>query len=209
MENLAEKSKKYNYVELEKLRTKTNKRYELLNGDIYLMASPRGIHQLILGEIHGQLREFFKDKKCKPFVAPFDVIFNPSKDKKKWDTVLQPDLFVLCDLDKYEGTYIKGAPNFIIEIASPTNLMHDRFKKFTIYQKHGVNEYWIIEPKDKKIFKFVYDKEREIYYTFEEYTITDKVSVATFKGLTISLADFYKNNKEWVVKEEQEDYENQ
>lgn len=169
MENLARKNKKYNYEDLEKLRNQTNERYEILNGDLHLMASPRGIHQMILLEIGRQLSNFFEDKKCKPFVAPFDVIFNPSNDRKKWDTVLQPDIFVLCDLDKYEKNYVKGAPNFIIEIASPTNLMHDRFKKYTIYQKYGVKEYWIIEPNDKKIFKFVYDEERKVYWTFEEY----------------------------------------
>ena len=206
MENLARKNKEYNYEDLEKLRTKTDDRYEIINGDLHLMSSPRGIHQLLLGEIFGQLREYFKDKKCKPFVAPLDVIFNEGNDRKKWDTVLQPDILVLCDLNKYEKNYIKSAPNFIIEIASPTNLMHDRFKKYTIYQKYGVKEYWIIEPNDKKIFTFVYDKEREIYNTFAEYNITDDVPVDSFKGLKITLLDFYKQNEEWIIKEEDEEY---
>lgn len=208
MENLARKNKKYNYEDLGKIRNETNNQCEIIAGDLYMMSSPRGIHQLLLGEIFGQLREFFKDKKCKPFVAPFDVIFNKSQDRKKWDTVLQPDIFVLCDLEKYEKNYVKGAPDFIIEIASPTNLMHDRFKKYTIYQKYAVKEYWIIEPNDRKIFTFVYDDEREIYWTFKEYNITDDVPVSSFKGLKIKLADFYKQNEEWIVKEYEEEYEN-
>lgn len=208
MENLARKNKKYNYEGLEKLRSKTDDRYEIINGDLYLMSSPRGIHQLLLGEIFGQLREFFKDKRYRPFVAPLDVIFNESNDRKKWDIVLQPDIFVLCDLDKYEKNYVKGAPDFIIEIASPTNLIHDRFKKYTIYQKYGVKEYWIIEPNDKKIFTFVYDEEREVYWTFGEYNITDDVPVSSFKELKITLSDFYKQNKEWIIKEEEEEYNN-
>ena len=207
MENLARKLKKYNYGELENIRNKTNERYEIMDGDLYLMSSPRGIHQLLVGEIFGQLRDFFKDKKCKPFVAPFDVIFSKSKDVKDWNTVVQPDIFVLCDLDKYEKNYVKGAPNFIIEIASPSNLIHDRFRKYTLYQQYGVKEYWIIEPNDRKIFKFVYDEEEEIYCTFKEYNITDDVPVTSFKGLKISLLDFYNKNKDWIIKEDEEDYE--
>ena len=208
MENLAKKAKKYNYEELEEIRNKTNERYELVNGDLYMMSSPRGIHQLILGEVFGQLREFFKDKKCKPFTAPFDVVFSKGNNKSKWDTVLQPDIFVLCDLDKYEGNHVKGAPNFIIEIASPSNLVHDRFTKYSIYQRNKVKEYWIIEPNDKKIFTFTHNEEGELYNEGTEYDITDEIPVASFEGLKISLADFYKKNEEWIVKEEQEDYEN-
>lgn len=208
MENLAKKSKKYNYENLEEIRNKTNERYELVNGNLYLMSSPRGIHQLLLLEIGRQLCEFFKDKKCKPFVAPFDVIFAKGNDKSKWDTVLQPDLFVLCDLDKYEGNCVKGAPNFIIEIASPSNLVHDRFTKYSIYQRNKVKEYWIVEPNDKKIFTFTYNEETEMYSNGKEYEITDDIVVSTFKDLKISLADFYKKNKEWIIKEEQEEYEN-
>lgn len=207
MENLAKKTKKYNYEELEKLRSKTDKRYELVNGELYLMSSPRGIHQMILLEIGRQLSEFFEGKKCKPFIAPFDVVFAKGNDKSKWDTVLQPDIFVLCDLDKYEGNHVKGAPNFIIEIASPSNLVHDRFKKYSIYQRNKVKEYWIIEPNDKKIFTFLYSEEEEIYSVGKEYNITDDIPVASFKGLKISLADFYNKNKEWVVKEEEEEKE--
>lgn len=206
MENLAKKNKKYNYEELEKLRSKTDGRYELVNGELYLMSSPRGIHQLILGEIFGQLREFFKDKKCKPFTAPFDVIFAKGNDKSKWDTVLQPDIFVLCDLDKYEGNHVKGAPNFIIEIASPSNLVHDRFTKYSIYQRNKVKEYWIIEPNDRKVFTFVHNSEGGLYNEGKEYEITDEIPVESFKGLKISLKKFYKENEEWIIKEEEEEY---
>lgn len=208
MENLARKTKKYNYEELEEIRNKTNERYELVNGDLYMMSSPRGIHQLLVGEIFGQLREFFKDKKCKPFVAPFDVVFAKSNDKSKWNTVLQPDIFVLCDLEKYEGNHVKGAPNFIIEIASPSNLVHDRFRKYSIYQMNKVKEYWIIEPNDNKIFTFLYNEEEGIYSEGKEYEITDDIPVASFEGLKISLADFYKKNNEWLVKENEEEYKN-
>jgi len=208
MENKERKRKKHNYEDLEKIRRKTNERYELVNGDLHLMSSPRGIHQLLGGEIFGQLREFFKDKKCMPFVAPLDVIFAKGNDKSKWNTVLQPDIFVVCDLDKYDKNYVKGAPDFIIEIASPTNLVHDRFTKYSIYQRNKVKEYWIIEPNDKKIFTFLYSEEAEIYSEGKEYEITDNIPVTTFKGLKISLADFYKKNQEWVIKEEQEEYEN-
>lgn len=207
MANLARKLKKYNYEELEKLRSKTDERYEIINGELYLMSSPRGIHQMLILEIAGQLREFFENKKCKPFIAPFDVILSESDERKKWDTVVQPDIFVLCDFDKYERNYIKGAPDFIIEVASPTNLMHDRFRKYTTYQRNGVKEYWIIEPNDRKIYTFLYNEKKKMYDTFTEYDITSDVPIASFKGLKISLSDFYKKNKEWILKEDEEDYE--
>ncbi len=206
MDNLARKNKKYNYEELEKIRNNSNDRYEIINGDLYLMSSPRGIHQMILLEIGRQLSEFFEGKKCKPFVAPFDVIFAKGNDKSKWDTVLQPDIFVLCDLDKYEKNYVKGSPDFIIEIASPTNLVHDRFTKYSIYQMNGVKEYWIIEPNDRKIFTFVHNSEGGLYNEGKEYEITDEIPVESFKGLKISLKKFYKENEEWIIKEEEEEY---
>ena len=82
MDNLARKNKKYNYEDLEKIRDNNNNRYELINGDLYLMSSPRGIHQMILLEIGRQLSEFFEGKKCRPFVAPFDYPgFDMSDDR--------------------------------------------------------------------------------------------------------------------------------
>ncbi len=206
MENLAKNNKKYTYEDLEKIND--GNRYEIINGDLYMMSSPRGIHQMLLLEIGRQLSDFFENKKCKPFIAPFDVIFAKSNDKSKWNTVLQPDIFVLCDSNKYEGNRVKGAPDFIIEIASPSNLVHDRFTKYSIYQRNKVKEYWIIEPKDRKVFTFVHNIEGELYNEGKEYDITDEIPVEIFEGLKISLAEFYKKNEEWIVKEEQEEYNN-
>ena len=202
MDSLAYENKKYTYEDLEKLPD--DERYEIIDGNLFIMESPHGRHQLLLGELFGQIREFLKGKKCTVFLAPFDVVLSKSKKKNEIFNVVQPDLMVLCDMDKYEGQKIFGAPDFVIEIVSPTNRTHDYLRKFNLYQKYGVKEYWLIDYKDKAILPYILN-EKDIYELPRTYELDEDIKVHTLKGLTISLKNFLRENEN-LFNEEEEEY---
>lgn len=205
MENLAYESKKYTYEDLEKMTQDDNQRYEIINGDLFVMESPHGRHQLVLGELFGQIREFLKGKKCKPFIAPFDVVLSKSKKKNEMYNVVQPDLFVLCDLEKYDGSKVYGAPNFVVEIVSPWTKTNDRLRKYNLYQNYGVKEYWIVDLQENSISPYILN-EKGIYELPYMYEITESIKVKTLPGLTITLKDFVKENAD-LLKEDEAEYE--
>jgi len=169
------------------------------------MEAPHGRHQLILGELYRQISNFLMGKKCKPFIAPFDVVLSKSRKKNEMYNVVQPDLFVLCDLEKYDGSKVFGAPNFIIEIESPGTALNDRLRKFNLYQKYGVREYWIVDLSKKIISPYTLNQ-KGIYEIARVYELNEDIKVITLPGLTISLKDFAKENAE-LLKEEEAEYE--
>ena len=190
MENLAYEikmeEKEYTYEDL--LNMEDENRYEIIDGKLFLMSSPSTIHQEIAGELFVQLKQFFKDKKCKPFIAPLDVRISGERIDKKVKNVVQPDLMVICDNNKIDEKGICGVPDFVIEIMSPNNQVHDTVRKYQLYLKYGVREYWLISPMDKKIFTCVLDNQR---YDVEEYKIEDEIKSKIFKDLALSLKEIY------------------
>lgn len=127
-------------------------RVELVNGEIIFMASPTRLHQELSGELFFAIKSYLKSKKgkCRVYSAPFDVQL-----KEGDDTVLVPDLSVICDTDKLTKHGCIGAPDWIIEIVSPSNPRHDYITKLHLYNEAGVREYWIVEPRTKIVY--VYD----------------------------------------------------
>ena len=126
-----------------------SERWELIEGVPYMMSpAPSPIHQGISREIAGQLYNFLKGNPCKLFAAPFDVRLNADKAD---DTVVQPDLLVICDSSKIDDKGCAGAPDLVIEILSPSTIRLDRIIKFRLYQKAGVREYWIVDPETQSI----------------------------------------------------------
>lgn len=150
-------------------------RVELIDGKFYDMASPTTIHQAVGGEIHNVFKNFVRDNKgqCIPFTAPTDVQLDC--DNK---TMLQPDVLVVCDRKKITRARIVGAPDLVVEIISPSNVVTDVLIKMNKYRKAGVREYWIVFPEEKAVM--VYDfstSEVPVHYTFE-----DTVPVAIWDG---------------------------
>lgn len=125
-----------------------NKRVEVFEGVIYNMASPSEIHQTISTELTTILNTYIKSKKgsCKVFHAPFDVKLNDAPL-----TIVQPDLMIVCDKNKLDGKRCNGAPDFIIEIVSPSNPSDDYIRKAYYYKNAGVHEYWIVDPRRKTV----------------------------------------------------------
>ena len=134
-----------------------DERIELVYGRLVMMATPLRIHQKVSGELFSQLHEYLKGKKCEVYHAPFAVRpFEEDGDfPEKVDTMVEPDISVICDPDKLDAFGCKGAPDLIIEILSPSTQRHDRVTKFNLYQRAGVREYWIVDPANPSVQSFI------------------------------------------------------
>jgi len=156
--------KRVSYAEFMVIYEKSTLRMELINGEIYLLASPDIVHQELLGRLYLIFNEFFQGKRCRVFFAPFDVHF--SKKGFKEPDVMQPDLLVACDLESSiteKGRYM-GTPTLVLEILSDTTKTKDLIDKLNTYRLSGVQEYWIVDPKQENIIVYVFaDHEIESY----------------------------------------------
>ena len=133
-------------------------RAELIDGVIYYMASPTYIHQIIAGHIHAFLLDHvIKNKgKCIPMISPLDVQLD--MDNK---TMVEPDVLVLCDKNKIKRGIVYGAPDFLVEILSPSTRSKDMVLKLNKYCFAGVREYWIVDPKKENIMVYKFEDEIE------------------------------------------------
>ena len=131
-------------------------RTELIDGVIYDMASPIPAHQIIVGEVYVMLRECIarSGRECYAFIAPSDVWIN--NDNK---TVLQPDVYVICDFAMVDEKAVKGAPMLVIEVLSPSTQSRDILLKAYKYYKAGVKEYWLIDPEKRTVRVYDYQKD--------------------------------------------------
>jgi Uma2 family endonuclease len=125
-------------------------RYELIDGVAYAMAGPDLAHQEIVGEVFRQLGNALQGKPCRAFVAPFDVrLPKPGQSETQTDTVVQPDVMVVCDPDKIDRRGIRGAPDLVVEVLSSSTASHDQILKRRIYEQAGVPEFWLVHPSDR------------------------------------------------------------
>ncbi|MDD2956907.1 MAG: Uma2 family endonuclease [Lachnospiraceae bacterium] len=150
-------------------------RVELIDGVIYDMTAPASVHQLITGYIYSELLFHTKSHggDCLPMVSPVDVQLD-CDDK----TMVEPDVIIVCDRDKVIRHCVYGAPDFVIEVLSPSTKKKDAFIKLNKYQNAGVQEYWMIDPKKKRVI--VYDFAHDDYPVL--YSFDDKVPVQIWEG---------------------------
>ena len=132
-----------------------HERWELIDGIPYQMEAPSEYHQQISGNLFFAIRGYLTGKTCKAYSAPFDVRLHINDIK---DTVLQPDILVICDLDILDRKGAKGSPDLVIEILSPTTAKRDEKEKLPTYEKHGVKEVWIIDPIKLSVSVYVLNK---------------------------------------------------
>lgn len=156
-------------------------RAELIDGQIYFMATPSMIHQRLVMELSYRIRDYIGRKKgdCEVFPSPFAVFLNAEKD-----IYLEPDISVICDKDKIAPEGCKGSPDWIIEIASPTSRPMDYYKKLLKYSTAGVREYWIVDFEKNRIT--VYGFQRD---SLEEYTFSDKVKAGIYDDFEIDFSE--------------------
>lgn len=158
----------------------SDKRTELINGSIINMSpSPSIIHQRLSGEISFAIKSYIKGNhgKCVVFEAPTDVmLYN--------DTIVIPDIFVTCNPENFDKQKYNGAPDWIIEIVSPSNSSHDYINKLYLYKESGVREYWIVDPMEEKVIVYRFSEEKVVHF----YNFKDEITVG-----------IYEENKEKLV----------
>lgn len=177
------------YDEFMEIYEKSNSRMEFINGVIWLMGSPNMNHQEILGNLHVLFKQYFKGKKCKPFLAPFDVHFR--KIDIDVPDVMQPDLLVICDFEDNinEKKKYMGTPTLVLEILSDSTRSKDMVYKLNTYLTSGVGEYWIIDPKSKYIIVYVFNDHQIDQFT--QYRIGDIATSGVFEGLEVAVTDIF------------------
>ena len=161
---------------------------ELLDGIPVMLATPSTSHQRVVLALVRQLADYLDDKQCEVFVAPFTVCPFARRDDPPHsiDTLVEPDITVVCDPEKLDKVGCKGAPDLIIEILSPSSLRHDRLTKHNLYQRAGVREYWIVDPESKTVQSFVLENG---YYAAQDFGDEgDTIQVNVLEDCAIDLS---------------------
>lgn len=125
-----------------------DERWELIDGEAYLMSAPSVPHQRVVLRFSRWLGNYLEGNPCEVFIAPFDVLSfgEGEKEEDECSTVVQPDLLVVCDKSGLNDKNLHGLPELVVEILSPSTSKRDQNEKFTLYEKRGVREYWVVDP---------------------------------------------------------------
>jgi Uma2 family endonuclease len=164
-------------------------RYEIIDGEAYMLAAPSRIHQEISGNLYYALRFFLEGKPCKVYAAPFSVRLFPVEDESD-DTVVEPDITVVCDPAKLDDRGCKGPPDMVIEIASTSTARYDRIIKFNKYREACVREYWIVDPEERAVFAYILKNGEYTAAVYEE-----SAPAAVLPGLEIDLKSIFETQK--------------
>lgn len=185
-------SKHYTYADY--LNWKFEETIELIKGKIFKMSpAPGRYHQEISTKLVSRIEYFLGNNGCHIYHAPFDVRLPlPPEYRKneKIETVVQPDICVVCDEAKLDRKGCLGAPDWIIEIISPGSSKKDTKDKFEIYEAAGVEEYWLVYPSDQNVFVYTLNEAGK-YEGHPPYAKVDKISPKTFPKLVIDLNEVF------------------
>lgn len=160
-------------------------RYELVDGTAYAMApSPTRLHQAFVGELYRQAANALQHTACQPYITPTDVrLAQLGQSEEMTDTVLQPDVLVVCDPSKLDERGVRGAPDWVAEVLSPATAGHDQIVKFAAYERAGVPEVWLVHPTDRVVS--VYRLQQGLYARATVRELTGTLAVTSVPGLTI------------------------
>ncbi len=182
------------YTYADYLTWKFDQAVELIKGKIFPMSAPSRRHQGISGEIHGKIYTHFRKHKCKFYAAPFDVRLydrvKSAKANKDIFTVVQPDICIICDLDKLDDKGCIGSPDLIIEILSPGNSSKEMKSKKLLYEETGVREYLIVDPEHENVFQF-HLTESGLYSPATIYVDDEILTSVIFPDLNIDLKEVF------------------
>ena len=181
---------RYSYADY--LTWEMDEMVELIKGKIFKrdIAAPALNHQRISMRLSVQLFNFLKGKTCQVFHAPFDVRL-PVKSRKNQDidTVVQPDICVVCDPDKLDAAGCIGAPDLVVEILSPGNNKRELKNKFEVYEEAGVKEYWVIHPNEQTLL--IYSLIDGKYQASRFFVPEDEITSACLPGFSLDLEDVF------------------
>jgi Uma2 family endonuclease len=184
---LPDEDRPFTYAEYKAWELKEGERFELIDGMAYAMAAPNDFHQAIGGEIFRQMANYLHGKPCKVRQAPYDVRLFYAEDESD-GTVVQPDISVICDESKRGSEGCRGAPDLVVEVLSPGNMAEEMVRKFNLYMKAGVREYWVVAPESKMVQSFVVQNGACTGTVYDSPAILPS---ATIEGLSISLNDVF------------------
>ena len=183
-------SKSYTYADY--LLFKFKERLEIIKGKVYAMSpAPNVVHQRAATRLTGIFYNYFLNKPCQVFAAPFDVRFSLSTTQydQTITTIVQPDLCVFCDDSKLDERGGIAAPDLIIEILSPGNTSKEMRIKYDLYESHGVREYWLVHPLDKTIL--IYTLENGQFVARRPYIEEDTAYSIIFPELAVPVAELF------------------
>lgn len=184
--------KSYSYADY--LTWPREERWELIDGVPYDMSpAPSRRHQEISMALSGEFYAYLKGKPCKVYAAPFDVRFPKDGETEDRDikTVVQPDLVVVCRRERLDGRGCLRAPDLVVEILSPLTSSKDSVKKFNLYEREGVREYWVVRPDEQTVAVFKLGPDNR-YGRPDMYTAEDKIKVSIFDSFVIDLQDIFR-----------------
>ena len=188
-------SKKYTYADY--LTWQFQERVELIKGRIFRMSpAPSKRHQHISWGLTVEIGSFLKHTHCLAFTAPFDVRLPlPSKPQQqnKIDTVVQPDIVIVCDESKLDEQGCNGAPDLVIEILSPGNSKREMRDKFMLYEQAGVREYWLVDPLNNSVTIYSLNDEG-VYVGSRPYTDEDVLTSSILQGFELDLSALFRGN---------------
>ena len=192
--NQLDLNKKYTYTDY--LNWRFDEMVELIRGKVYKMSpAPAPYHQYISAELIYLIKHYLRKKGCQAYHAPFDVRL-PLPDEYQKDgkisTVVQPDIFVVCDVSKIDHQGCNGAPDWVIEILSKSTAKKDLIEKFEVYQHSGVKEYWIIHPDERTLLAYYLNQDGQYELQRKNpFVEGESVSVKTFEGFAINLGEVF------------------
>ncbi|MDR2052902.1 MAG: Uma2 family endonuclease [Treponema sp.] len=186
-EKMNDEERRFTYADYRSWELEEGERYELIAGKAYAMAAPNDFHQAILVELIAQMGTYLRGKPCKVRAAPYDVRLFYEEDESD-DTVVQPDISVICDEKKRGNEGCRGAPDLVVEILSPSNTGVECVRKFNLYMKAGVREYWIVDPESKTVQAFVL---RDGAYMGKVHDSGSPLFSAVIEGLSVNLSDAF------------------
>jgi Uma2 family endonuclease len=175
-----------------------DQRWELIDGVPYNMTpAPRTQHQSILGNLAAALNAYLKGKQCRYFVAPTDVVFDDFN-------VVQPDLLVVCDRSKITENNIKGAPDLVVEILSPSTSRKDRREKKALYERFGVREYILVDPANEVIERYALTDGK--YGSEEVFGWDETMALLLFPELVLNWWEIFDKERVSTVNEPRPGY---
>lgn len=169
--------KKFSLAEFEKLIKKDNTKYELIDNILFMSPRPNYKHQEIMGNLYLEIGNYLKGKPCKVFTEA---------ELQLDDNVIIPDISIICGLENTDFQRYKEAPELVIEILSDSSRYTDGFTKLNKYEKFGVKEYWIANPKTEIIT--IYNFENN---TIIEFTKSEILKSSLFSDLKINLRNIF------------------
>lgn len=170
---------------------------ELIRGKVYKMSpAPTSRHQHISTMLIVSIGSFLKGKRCKVFAAPFDVrLPRAGQSVKEINTVVQPDICIICDPSKIDERGCLGTPDWIIEILSKHTSAKDLNEKFDVYEEAGVKEYWVVHPTEQTVLAYTLNEQGNYEGLLKPYTRADKAQSLTLPGLIINLNEIFEINE--------------